>query len=710
MQCKHYADSTVSKLCSVLKNDELPKIIKLKPKRYLLFTSLKLMPANKKAIVKALDDNILVNDIWGREELNDEISKYSAVEKRNYKLWFKSIEVLEHIINKKYVNKAQMSLNRIKPKITYYVEQDIFNTAYSILQNQNILVIKGNPGVGKSMLANALTLRYLLEGHEYYEIQSIDEFYQLYEQDSDRKQIFFFDDFLGQTEINSNFSSTFCKNMDDIYEDRRLSPHGSKKFILTTRNYILNSAKELSSENHGIFDNKFIIELELQDDARNCAIFAKRLKYEKINCEEIIKGEKYMSIINHKNFTPRIIDIILCRYKNEDNIVEKLMQALDNPEDIWKNSVEALDRNAESLIYILLLYNYGVSLKQLRDDYDNYNLVRANHYRYEIIDNAFNKVLKEMDGSFININATDNEVKYINPSLEDYIKNKVDSTFSQNEFVMLLKSIRTYNATINLLEKVNIKDKLIKYKGLEELIIEIVQDEFSKKLDNAQMAIDKLERLTWSLVTENKVIFRIAVTSEYTYSENIMNLISKVIIDILHQNIECEQQFKVLEIIKMCINGNLISIEVQKQIYELFCFNILNRIKEMDEYDCIDDLYIALYCHVCLQFDFKENNDLDERVRQEILKRKDGNIYHLFTVYDENAISYIENIGDHFGIDVSDSVRDFKEGYQDYMEMLDDCRDDYDYYDRREAAKYSANYKEPLKEIFQGILKDNLDS
>jgi hypothetical protein len=704
VQCKHYVESTVSKLCSVLKNDELPQIKKLKPKKYLLFTSLKLMPSDKSTIIKALNNMITVNDIWGREELNDEISKYSDVEKRNYKLWFQSVTVLEQIINKKYVNKARMSLERIQQRINYYVEPDIFNAAYSILEDRNILIIKGNPGIGKSMLADALTLRYIWERYEYYKIESIDEFYQLYEIDSNKKQIFFFDDFLGQTEISSEFSSTFCKNIDDIFESIMTSIHGKKKFIMTTRNYILKFAKELRPENKNIFANKFCVELGEQNNIIKCAMFAKRLRYENINCEEIIEEEKYLDIINHKNFTPRIIDIILGRNKNECKIFEKLIQALDNPEDIWKDSIESLERNYESLIYILLLYNSGADLKQLRYDYDDYNMVRATHYNYEIINNAFNKILKDMCESFINIDTVHNKVKYVNPSLEDYIKAKVDTTFSQNELVMLLKSISTYDAIINLLQKVNIKDKLKQWKELEGLIIKIMQNEFSKNISDIKIVIDMLERFIWNLATDNSGIFRLTISGRCIYSEHIKNLITQTVANILSRDIKCEELFKVLKIVGTCIESNLVSVESQKQIYDLFCDNISAAIKKAQDDDYIDELYIAIYCYICIQFDFEINNDLNESVKQEVLKKKDGNTYHLFTVYDKEAISYIETIGRHFDIDVSDSIIEFKEAYQEYQEILSECRDDY-YYDRQGESIERTNCQETIKEVFESILK-----
>ena len=46
VQCKRYIDSTVAKLISDLRTVELPKIILLKPKRYVLVTSLPLNPSD----------------------------------------------------------------------------------------------------------------------------------------------------------------------------------------------------------------------------------------------------------------------------------------------------------------------------------------------------------------------------------------------------------------------------------------------------------------------------------------------------------------------------------------------------------------------------------------------------------------------------------------------------------------------------------------
>jgi len=50
IQCKHYAGSTVARLVRDIRIEELPKVVRLNPNRYVLVTSLPLSPGNKEEI------------------------------------------------------------------------------------------------------------------------------------------------------------------------------------------------------------------------------------------------------------------------------------------------------------------------------------------------------------------------------------------------------------------------------------------------------------------------------------------------------------------------------------------------------------------------------------------------------------------------------------------------------------------------------------
>ena len=96
IQCKHYAESSFKTLLRELKKDEIEKVIKLKPKRYILATSLGLTPNQKDELVKIHTPYIHSSaDIFGKEDLNGLLIKYPKIERNTFKLWFSSVPVLE---------------------------------------------------------------------------------------------------------------------------------------------------------------------------------------------------------------------------------------------------------------------------------------------------------------------------------------------------------------------------------------------------------------------------------------------------------------------------------------------------------------------------------------------------------------------------------------------------------------------------------------
>ena len=105
IQCKHYAESTFSDLFKNLKRDELKKVAKLAPERYILITSLGLTPKQKDDIFKIFDPFIKnTKDIYTKDDLNNLLGIYQDIEKKHFKLWMHNISILEGVINKKIIN------------------------------------------------------------------------------------------------------------------------------------------------------------------------------------------------------------------------------------------------------------------------------------------------------------------------------------------------------------------------------------------------------------------------------------------------------------------------------------------------------------------------------------------------------------------------------------------------------------------------------
>jgi hypothetical protein len=127
-QCKHYANSSFSNLKANLKNDEIKKIAKLSPRRYLLITSLGMTPGNKKEIAEILGNYLLsFSDLITRETLNGWLGEHPNIEKRHIKLWATTSAVLEQIIHSGIFNYTSTQSELLEEKLRYYVNSTLAN-------------------------------------------------------------------------------------------------------------------------------------------------------------------------------------------------------------------------------------------------------------------------------------------------------------------------------------------------------------------------------------------------------------------------------------------------------------------------------------------------------------------------------------------------------------------------------------------------------
>ncbi|MDO9048161.1 MAG: hypothetical protein Q7U66_10550 [Methylobacter sp.] len=249
MQCKHWSNTPLAQLIRALSNIEKPKLDKLKPHRYLLTVSNPLSRAGKKAIHRALSPYVVSeSDIYGKEDLNDLLKDKAHIEKRHYKLWLHSSSVLGHIFNNAILGRSAFSLEEIIRSSSRYVVTANHEAALKILERLGVVIITGEPGVGKTTLADHLCLHYVTQGFDYLKIANdIQEAEAAFDPES--KQVIYFDDFLGRNYLEAlkghegNHITQFL---------RRIATNKNKRFVLTSRSTILNQGKFLiDSFEHG---------------------------------------------------------------------------------------------------------------------------------------------------------------------------------------------------------------------------------------------------------------------------------------------------------------------------------------------------------------------------------------------------------------------------------------------------------------------------
>ena len=361
VQAKHYLKSSFSILKYKLKNEELPKVKKLKPDRYLIVTSMQLSAKEKDSIKEIFEPYIIsANDIFGNEDLNKLLRKHKKVEKSHFKLWFSSTEVLNNILNNAIEGRTRSYIERIKSKIPLFVLTKDFNTANKVLNKEKILLITGQPGVGKTTLAEMLIIERARLNHQIYLINTIRDAEDVITPDNS-KQLFYFDDFLGEVyyEIlsGSQKESEISRFIDRI-------KHTPNKFIiLSTRTIILEQAKAKSEKikRSRIESGKYEIILNSYTNYDKAKILYNHLYFQRITEElfsVVVKDKFYLDVIKHKNYTPRIIEFITDynRIKKFNGVDYKrfITFNLNHPEEIWNDSFHNQIRLQDRLLLMTL--------------------------------------------------------------------------------------------------------------------------------------------------------------------------------------------------------------------------------------------------------------------------------------------------------------------------------------------------------------------
>ena len=191
-------------------------------------------------------------------------------------------------------------------------------------------------------------------------------------------------------------------------------------------------------------------------------IFYNHLIYKRIPreyYESIKKNKNYLKIVQHSNYTPRIIEHVTYRTNYlkvaPNDYFEFIFQNLYYPHNIWKNEFERrlkeVDRAFISTLYSLTdtTVKYGV----LKECF-NKRLSKMKNVDYTI--NNYETILSRLNQSIINLvdNKGTMHIGVINPSVNDYIK----TVFSDN--MLELNEVRSSIKHFSQFERCYAKEDL----------------------------------------------------------------------------------------------------------------------------------------------------------------------------------------------------------------------------------------------------------
>lgn len=440
VQAKHYVNSKFSDLKHQLFNVELPKLKALDqhPQRYIIVTSLALTPKQVDEIVISLKPFIeSANDVYGLNRIQSILSLNPNVIQKHYKLWLTSTSVLERILHNGAKGRSEFYTEKILKRVGLYVPTSNFQDAVNKLNEYRFIIVTGAPGIGKTTISYLLICDLLAQGYELIHISDkIKEAEDLFSLDPTKKQVFYFDDFLG----SNIYDILNAKNPESALVGfiERIKSSKNKFLILTTRTTILNQAEhffEKFRQSKFSAFAKYQIELTQYTNLDKAKILYNHLYHNSVKSEyldEVRKDKAYLKIINHPNYSPRLIEFIT-NLKNYDpsiggGYLHFVFNNLSNPHEIWKTAYETQldDEERFLLTTIFSLGGYKVSREVLEPAYLARLKFEIDSHGHKLKSNSFNNALKKLLDGFI-ISERDekgiNAFNFLNPSIGDFLLN-----------------------------------------------------------------------------------------------------------------------------------------------------------------------------------------------------------------------------------------------------------------------------------------------
>lgn len=422
--------------------------------KYVVITSLEISPGRSKELIETaqnkeidfeLIDGSKLQNLARNSKYKEVFEEFELINKPLYQLFQK--EELMNTIGME----SQEFLNSFSLfNLRFFVETTPFFKAISSLKENRMLVLHGNPGVGKStmcaMLGNIMAknseAKVVVFSRSVSEIQSVRDLFFKNFKNKENALVVIFDDFLGQNSLTMEESQ--FRKIEELLTTVKFNENlyvifNSRTQILTTatksNNSFSNFIEDLSTSNSKILIDSS--ELNLEDRGR---IFRKifesqynrLISGEEKNAHELSDkykslGRNFNKILEHPNFNPRLIEQIAKNYNHtSQSFTSLVLDTFKNPSYLYDEIFEKLAIEEKYLLFVILLNkNTYFDILSLR------NIIEHLPVRRDFSVDITLEKLKEswIKTSLISTEADLNKIQidFANPSVRDYLNMKIQT-------------------------------------------------------------------------------------------------------------------------------------------------------------------------------------------------------------------------------------------------------------------------------------------